>query len=528
MKLDIIIGQMFMVGIPTEEVDDTTIKLIKEFHIGNFVLYERRNVKNLQKTVKLLYELKKLCIKHNGIQPFVAIDNEGGVTSQLFRLGVVYPGSMAISSLNLPLEERKKIMYQQAKYIAEDVKTVGFNMNLAPVLEIASDPRNPSIGSRSFGVTPEIVSEFADVYVRSHKSLRVATVGKHYPGASEVEVDTHEDIISYDKSLEELKEWELKPFIKVCPKIDAVMTLHLHFPCFDGDNLIPASLSKNAISYLRKNIEFKGLVITDDLEMAAVEKHFDIYKSSELAVNAGVDIMLVCHTPQKMMEAVKNVKKKVEKGIIDIKNVQQAFNRILLLKQKLNLTKKKVELPDVEKIHNILWKQEKVEFAQKYMSLGITIVKDEQKLIPLKPKNKQKILVIDPFHVKFGINTVVELSRFIRQYYPYVDSILFDPKEEDVSSRIKNIVEYAKKFDYLIIGTDDAQFWPTQIELVKSLVETKIPHIVVATRNPFDIIKLPFVKTYIATYTIYDIALDSAAKVIFGYVKPNSKFCIKI
>ena len=527
MKLDIVVGQMFMVGIPSEEVDDVTVKLIKEFHIGNFVLYERRNVKNLQKTVRLIYELKKLCLKYNGIQPFIAIDNEGGVTSQLFRLGVVYPGSMAISSLNLPFEEKKRIMFQQAKYIAEDVKTVGFNMNLAPVLEIASDPKNPSIGSRAFGTTPEVVSEFAKVFIKAHKNLFVTTVGKHYPGASDIEVDTHDDIISYDKPLEELKKWELKPFTVVCPKIDALMTLHVHFTCFDND-LIPASLSKNAISYLRKNLEFKGLVISDDLEMAAVEKYFDIYTSTELAINAGVDIMLVCHTPQKMMEAVKSVKKKVEKGIIDDKKVWQSFDRILTVKQKVGLTKKKIEFPDVEKIYKVLWKQEKVEFAKKYMSLGITIVKDEQKLIPLKPKNKQKILVIDPFHVKFNINTIVELSKFIRQYYPYVDGILFDPKEKDATSRIRNIVEYAKKFDYLIIGTDDAQFWQTQINLVKSLVETKIPHIVVATRNPFDIIKLPFVKTYIATYTIYDVALDAAAKIIFGYAKPNSRFCIKI
>lgn len=521
------VGQMFMVGIPGEEIDDVTIKLIKQYHIGNFVLYERRNVKSLQKTLQLIYNLKKLCVEYNGVQPFIAIDNEGGVTSQLFRLGIVYPGNMAISSLDLSMKEKKQIMYQQAKYIAEDVKSVGFNMNLAPVVEIASDPENPSIGSRSFGTTPEVVSTLSSVYVKAHKENKVATVGKHYPGASSVKVDTHDDIISYDVSLEQLESWELKPFKKlILSGVDAVMTLHIHFPCFDNNNIIPASLSKNAIRYLREKLKFNGLVISDDLEMTAVEKHFDIYKSSQMAVDAGVDIMLVCHTPQKMMNAVENVYTKAKQGVIDGNKIKLAYNRILSAKKRLGLTKKDVKQPDYEKVHKVLWKQEKVNFAQKYMSMAITVVKDEQKVIPLKLKNRQKILVIDPFHVKFGINSVVELSRFIRQYHPYTDGILFDPKEESFVSRIKDIVEYSKHFDYLIIGTDDAQFWPSQIELVKALVSTGKPHIVVATRNPFDIIKLPFVKTYIVTYTIYDIALDAAAKVIFGITTPKSKFCL--
>lgn len=518
-----------MVGIPQEEIDDVTVELIRKYKIGNFVLYERRNVKTLEKTVKLIYELKKLCVKYNGIQPFIAIDNEGGVTSQLFKLGIVYPGSMAISSLDLPLDKRKDIMYKQAKYIAEDVKSVGFNMNLAPVVEIASDPRNPSVGSRSFGTTPEVVAQFAEVYVKAHKETKVATVGKHYPGAAEVEVDTHDDIISYPKSLQELEKWELKPFKNIfVAGIDAVMTLHVHFPCFDPDTVMPASLSKNVIGYLRKKLKFNGLVISDDLEMKAVEKNFDIYKSSELAVNAGVDIMLVCHTPDKMKAAVKNIYEKVVHGKISYDIIKQSYKRIYETKKRMGLCNRNISKPDVNKIYHILWKKEKVDFAEKYMSMGITVVKDQQKLIPLSFKKHEKILVIDPFHIKFGINTVVELSKYIRKYYPYVDAVMFDPNDEDVEHRIKNIVEYAKNFDYLIIGTDDAQFLPSQLELVKALVSTGKPHIVVATRNPFDIIKLPFVKTYIATYTIYDIALDAVSKIIFGLAKSKSKFCIKI
>ena len=289
-KFAAMIGQMIMVGFAGDAVGNAELKrlrgMIVDGRIGGVMLFGR-NLKS-RKQVAALTEF--LSPKEAALLPLIAIDQEGGKVQRLGRkLGYQYvPSAHRVAgSLNLPEAE---IAYRG---MARELKHSGFNMNFGPVVDVNVNPNSPVIGrvGRSFSGDPEQVISYATGFMRAHQRMAVLTVAKHFPGHGSARVDSHR---GFTDIADTWSDQELVPFRGlIAAGVDMVMTGHLYHPKFSDGPDVPASLSKRAVTKsLRYDLGFKGVAITDDLQMRAIEKNRTLEQVVVLAVNAGNDILL--------------------------------------------------------------------------------------------------------------------------------------------------------------------------------------------------------------------------------------------
>ncbi|MCH9765998.1 MAG: hypothetical protein K0U34_08415, partial [Alphaproteobacteria bacterium] len=301
--LDDRIGQMIMVGFHGRSANSRNVKeivkLIQEGLIGGVILMER-NVKSRAQLTKLTELLRAA---RPELPPFIAIDQEGGSVQRLSkRRGFRYTPSAASIVRRKTLDEARVIYGELAHELAE----VGVNMNFGPVVDLAINKRNPIISrrGRSYGSDPAEVSKFASAFIESHRAHGVLSVAKHFPGHGSSWTDSHRRFVDLSKTW---KPEELEPykFLSEGSAPDFVMTGHLFHPNYGGKERLPASLSTLAIrDELRGELKFKGLVITDDLEMKSVRRRFKRQDLVHRAVEAGNDVILFSdptkkdHTPR--------------------------------------------------------------------------------------------------------------------------------------------------------------------------------------------------------------------------------------
>ncbi len=349
MSMDQKIGQMVIVGLDGYTLDDNAKEMINNYYVGGFIFFGN-NVENSQQLLKLINDLKSENIKNN-IPLFFSIDEEGGIVSRMPDEFTKIPSNRIIGQKN-----DKTLSYNIGSVIAEQIKSFGFNMNFAPVLDIDSNPNNPVIGKRAFGSNEKIVSELGIETMKGIQSKGVISVVKHFPGHGDTSVDSHIGLPIVDKELNNLMQFELIPFIKAIENnADAVMVAHILFNRIDPNN--PATLSKPIINeLLREELGFNGVVITDNMTMGAIMENYDIEDAVVKSVNAGSDIVLVCHGYENQVKALKALKKAVENGMISEERIDQSVYRILELKNKYNLKDDIITNVDIDKINSAISK----------------------------------------------------------------------------------------------------------------------------------------------------------------------------
>lgn len=345
MSLDEKIGQMLMVGIDGYALDDNAREMISTYNVGGIILF-KDNMENSQQIVELINDLKKENSKNN-IPLFFSIDEEGGRVTRMPAEIKKLPSSRVIGQANDRL-----LSYKIGSVIAEEIKSFGFNMNFAPVLDIDSNPNNPVIGDRSFGSNEEIVSELGISTMKGMQSKEVVSVVKHFPGHGDTSVDSHIGLPTVDKDLNGLLEFELIPFIKAIENnADVIMVAHILFNNIDPNN--PATLSKNIITdILRDELKFDGVVITDDMTMGAIVENYQIENAVVSTINAGSDIVLVCHGYENMVKSVNAIKNAVEYDTIKEERIDQSLYRILKLKNKYNINDQLLNNVNIDEINN--------------------------------------------------------------------------------------------------------------------------------------------------------------------------------
>jgi Beta-glucosidase-related glycosidases len=345
MTLDEKIGQMVMSGVDGYTLGDTTIKMIKNYHVGGFIILGE-NVKNSSQLLELVNSLKT-ANSNNKIPLFLSIDQEGGridrMPAEIKRL----PANKAVGGVN-----NSNFSYGLGGILAEELKAFGLNMDFAPVMDINSNPNNPVIGDRSFGSNPDIVAKLGLRTMDGIKSGGIIPVIKHFPGHGDTSVDSHVGLPSVNNDMNRLNSFELVPFAQaVKDGADAVMVAHILLPKIDPK--YPASMSETIINgVLRENLNFDGVVITDDMTMGAITKNYNIGDAAVKSVNAGCDIVLVCHVYDNEVAVVNALKKAVQNGTISQERVDRSVYRILKLKQKYGISSKTVKSVDVNNINN--------------------------------------------------------------------------------------------------------------------------------------------------------------------------------
>lgn len=330
LTLEVKIGQMILAGFDDEaEVSFA----IESFHLGNVMLLEG-NVADPFQVLTLTTTIQELAIKNNqNIGALVGVDQEGGA---IVRMHSAYgfsdfPPAAVFGCLGDPA-----LTEAAAEVIGQEMRSVGANINFAPVLDVNDNPANPVIGSRSFGQTPDLVSRQALAFVQGLRNAGVGTTTKHFPGHGNTSVDSHVALPTVFKTAEELRLTELAPFRDVISNanVDAVMTAHVLYPALD--ETWPATLSPSILSLLRDDLGFTGVVITDALTMGAIADTWTVGEAAVLAVEAGVDI-LAFKSSTDVEEVFASILAAVDDGRLTERRIDESVSRILTLKDSLGV-----------------------------------------------------------------------------------------------------------------------------------------------------------------------------------------------
>jgi beta-N-acetylhexosaminidase len=328
------IGQLFFIGLPGAEVDEATSRLLEDISPGGVCLFAR-NIREAAQTRSLTDNIRGLL----PLEPFLSIDQEGGLVDRLRRVLTPMP---AASSLKTPADAEKL-----AGIISDALRTLGLNMDFAPVVDVIDDSRSrPDNGlySRAYGKSAEDVAEFAGAFLDGLQTNGCSSCLKHFPGLGASEVDSHEELPAVAMTDMELEATDLRPYealIKTRAPA-AVMVAHACFPNSNlqetGQNgkLLPSSLSFNFVTtLLRERLGFDGLVITDDLEMGAILKNYGIGDACKMAILAGNDMLAICADSDNVREGFTKVLAAVEAGEISIERIDESMRRIAAARSRL-------------------------------------------------------------------------------------------------------------------------------------------------------------------------------------------------
>ena len=319
------IGQLFMVGFMGTTVTPELASFIKDYKPGGVILFSR-NLESIEQIVALTNDLQR-CSAHSPL--LISIDQEGGRVSRLPKGFTIFPPCELIGRCN-----STELAYAAAATTAKELRAVGINMNMAPVLDVNSNPDNPVIGDRAFGSISDVVSEMALVTAAGLQDNKVVACGKHFPGHGDTNADSHKELPVVEASRERLEAVELPPFRRAAAAgVETMMTAHVLYKALDDH--LPATLSPKIITHLlREQIRYDGVVLTDDLEMHAIVDHYGPGDAAVRAVLAGCDVLLICKDREREIAAFDSVEKAVASGTIATARLDQSVMRIQRVKQR--------------------------------------------------------------------------------------------------------------------------------------------------------------------------------------------------
>lgn len=339
------IGQLFMIGISGKTLTAAETDFIVKNNIGGIILFAR-NLGTPQEIHKLCGDIQNLRHKTKDRMPFfISIDMEGGRVARLKAPFTQWPPAALIGKL-----DSTSVGFRFAQSMGVELKAVGINLDFAPCIDVFTNPKNTVIGDRAFSTDPEQVAKMASSVVRGYIKSGIIPCAKHFPGHGNTLIDSHDDLPVEDADMNRLNEVELVPFKKVFrARADMVMTAHIKFPKIDPE--WPVTLSKKFIQdLLRQELRFKNLIITDDLDMKALAKHYDRDMLPVRSLQAGCDIVLYCNEPDRPPLAYEAVKKAVANGDIPMARIDESFARVMSLKKEMLATPDPMPWADAAKL----------------------------------------------------------------------------------------------------------------------------------------------------------------------------------
>lgn len=313
------IGQLVVSGFSGTEVPVELRALAREFELGGIILFAR-NIEAPTQVAELAYDLRRL---KGELPPWVSVDQEGGRVQRLGAPCTVWP---PVSTLGRSGDAR--LAERFARALARELRAVGITLDYAPVLDVDTNPRNPVIGDRAISGDSQDVAALGSLIVRTLQCEGIAACGKHFPGHGDTSVDSHEDLPVVELDADRLREVEFEPFRSaITADVAALMVAHVTYPSLD--EAAPATLSAPVVAgVLRQELGFSGLIVTDDMEMGAIAKHYDVVDASVKAVTAGCDMLLLCGTDQvRQMEVIEGLIYALEEGTLSERRVEDALKR---------------------------------------------------------------------------------------------------------------------------------------------------------------------------------------------------------
>jgi beta-N-acetylhexosaminidase len=513
------IGQMIMCGFDGAEPTKGIQQLIQHYHLGG-IIYFRRNIKNIQQVNELSHALQDL--NTNPIPLLISIDQEGGMVARVDEGITLAPGNMALGATR-----NANAAFESALISGEELRMLGINMNFAPCIDVNNNSLNPVIGVRSYGENAELVGEMGVAAIRGFQQSGVAATAKHFPGHGDTDTDSHLNLPSVPHDKERLNAIELVPFkAAIAGGVDVIMSAHVIFPAYEPE-LVPATISARILTgLLREELQYKGIIVTDCLEMNAISEGVGIAAGTIMAVQAGADIVLVSHLLERQIAAFEALNDAVESGVISETRINQSVERILALKQKRHMD---IQSSWSNEVESSIGTEKNWNIIEAISEQSITLVKDEGQL-PLAAD--KATLVIWP-EVRSGtevdevIPQEITLGKALSAYIPQLQEIAIGIYP--TTAEIDQVLAAAKSYDTIVVGTYNADVSAGQIHLVEQLAQmTNVKLVVAALRNPYDLQKFPQVRTYLACYENRPMTMKSLAKVLLGEIEARGKLPVTL
>src|SRR6266849_754509 len=325
-------GQVLMAGFWGSTPSQEIIDLIQHYHVGNIILFSR-NVRDARQVFELTRSLQQIAREAGQRYPlFIAIDQENGIVQRLGEATTIFPGNMALGAIG-----SEEIAYEVAQATGRELKALGINMNLAPVVDVNNNPANPVIGVRSFGEDPQQVARLGAAMVKGYRAAGVLSCLKHFPGHGDTEVDSHLALPTIPYTLERLEALELVPFRRgIEAGAESVMIAHISFPALTRQAISPATLSPAIVQgLLREKLGFNGVVLSDCMEMKAISDTFGTERAAVMALQAGIDLVLVSHNYTRQRGSFEAIRAAVQASELSPQVIQQAAERVVGLKATL-------------------------------------------------------------------------------------------------------------------------------------------------------------------------------------------------
>lgn len=515
-KIKRLIGATLMFGFNGTTVTKQVETLITKHHIGGIILFAR-NIKNQSQLKKLCRDLQKTRKKVSDTPLFIAIDQECGAVSRLIDPLFSFPGNMALGATG-----DKKLAYQQGKAVGTALLNCGINVNLAPVLDINNNPDNPGIGVRSFGDKTSAVSAMGANTIKGYQWAKISACAKHFPGKGDAAQDAHLALPSINVSTAKMHKRELMPFKEAIKnKTDMIMVSHVLYPACDKKN--PATLSHKIITgLLKEKMGYKGLVVTDDMEMKAIADNYGIEKAALISLKAGSDIVLVCHTYKEQLKTLKFLYQNFIDGVLDKEIIEEKYKKIKKLQQKYSKKTKAVK-------NNI---SNSKKLSRKIAESSITLIRNKNKLIPLNNLKDKTLCVITPqisslTLVEEGKNNADVFLKTLRRKKKEFTCLEIPAKPTTAITKatLKKVKELNP--DILIVLSYNAHLLPEQALFLQKITAEKEDTIVASIRNPYDLKTIPDIKTYLTSYSFRDSSLKALAEVILGDIPALGSLPVK-
>ena len=489
-------------------------EIVRDVEVGAVVLLGRNVADDLTRTVETLNELQAI-----SREPLLMIaDQEGGMVARFVDGVTLFPSYMALGAAGDP-----RLAYEAAAATATEMLAIGVNYNFAPCVDVNNNPDNPIIGTRSYAESPDRAAEFAAHAVRGYQDAGLIACAKHFPGHGDTAVDSHLALPSVPYPTDRLWEVELKPFAAaISAGVSSVMTTHILFPALDPAR--PATLSPEVVTgLLRKQMGYDGVVVTDCMEMKAIADVFGTPEAAVMAIEAGVDLILVCHTRSVQHETREAIIRAVRDGRISESRLDESVRRLRSLKDAYRMAERRRADPGA--LYGTLRCPEHLALQQRIARESVTLVRNEAGVVPLRLTAGEMVLVA-------GLHSsVTPLARAVRKHWDNVEALQLSGEPADVLQRAASA---ARGAGATIVPTCPHEPWKPpldqelQARLVRALAGEGANTVVVAVREPYDIRAFPEIDTYVCTYGYRGGSLEAAADVIFGAVEPKGRLPVTI
>ncbi len=490
--------------------------LVLNEKIGGFIFFKGNSIQEAE----LINKLQQL----SETPLLMSADFERGTKMRL-EDGSLYPNNMALGATRDP-----ELAYKMGYEIARECRAIGIHQSYSPVVDVNNNALNPIINVRSFGEDPKLVSVMGDKMIKGIQDANVIATAKHFPGHGDTEIDSHNDLPVLNLDMTRLESVELPPFKSAIDAgVMSVMIAHMSFPSVDDETNLPASLSEKVISGLLMNkMGFKGLVITDALNMAGVVKHFSTEEVALRCANAGVDLILMPQGETRTIDAIENA---VLEGRISEEKINTSVTKILNAKKWLKIEENRYS--NESDVRSIVNSPSAKTLAKEIADKSITLVKNTGNNLPLVNQSGKKCLVVSMNNGNEKANSDYFLSVF-KDKNQFSELSYYD-----LSGDISNsgeILADAAGYDNIIIPvyakvkikTGTVGLPDSQIELINSLSSNGRNVCVVSFGNPYLIQGFPDVPAYVCAYSDSEASIEAGIDALFGTIKFTGKLPVTI